>query len=104
MGDPSRPNGTTASAQYDTTGYINALNAAGLIDHDGKPCNIVNGLCHGQFPDGSASLQTGMYVCRQLAQGRSRDSLVYELSHGEGLMPSSYNAPILYDAATTYLC
>jgi hypothetical protein len=27
------------------------LSNAGLIDHDGKPCNIVNGLCHSQFPD-----------------------------------------------------
>ena len=36
--------------------------------------------------------------------GRSRDSIVYDLSHGEGLMPSSYNAPIIYDAATKYLC
>jgi hypothetical protein len=41
-----------------------------------------------------------MWVCRQVEQGRSRDSIVYELRHGEGLMPSSYNAPIIYDAAT----
>jgi hypothetical protein len=45
-----------------------------------------------------------MWVCRQVELGRSRDSIVYELSHGEGLMPSSYNAPIIYDAATNYLC
>jgi hypothetical protein len=76
----------------------------GLIDHDGDHCNIINGVCHGQFDDGPSSLSTGMWVCRQVEQGRSRDSIVYDLSHGEGLMPSSYNAPIIYDAATTYLC
>jgi hypothetical protein len=93
-----------ASADYDTAGYINTLDAAGLIDHDGDPCNIVNGLCHGPFDDGPSSVSTGVWVCRQVEQGRSHDSIVYALSHGEGLMPSSYNAPIIYDAATTYLC
>jgi hypothetical protein len=93
-----------ASAQYDAAGYIRALDAAGLIDHDGDHCNMRNGLCHGQFDDGPSSLSTGMWVCRQVDQGRTRDSLVYELSHGEGLMPSSYNAPVIYDAATKYLC
>jgi hypothetical protein len=93
-----------ASADYDTVGYVNALDAAGLIDHDGDPCNIIEGLCHGQFDDGPSSVSTGVWVCRQVEQGRSRESIVYELSHGEGLMPSSYNAPIIYDAATTYLC
>ena len=96
--------GLAAPASADSTGYVDALDSAGLIDHDGKPCNIVNGLCHGQFPDGAAAVKRGMYVCRQVGQGRSRESLVYELSHGEGLMPSSYNAPVIYDAATTYLC
>jgi len=95
---------TPASADNDTVGYINALDAGGLIDHDGDHCNIINGVCHGQFDDGPSSLSTGMWVCRQVQQGRSRDSIVYELSHGEGLMPSSYNAPIIYDAATTFLC
>ncbi len=94
----------TASADYDTSGYINALDAAGLIDHDGDPCNIVDGFCHGQSDDGPSSVSTGMRVRQQVEQGRSRDSIVYDLSHGEGLMPSSYNAPIIYDAATTQLC
>lgn len=97
-------NAAPASADYDTVGYVNALDAGGLIDHDGDHCNIINGVCHGQFDDGPSSLSTGMWVCRQVDQGRSRDSIVYELSHGEGLMPSSYNAPIIYDAATKYLC
>jgi hypothetical protein len=95
---------TPASADYDVNGYVNALDAAGLIDDDGDPCNIIDGLCHGQFDDGPASVSTGVWVCQQVEQGRSRDSIVYELSHGEGLMPSSYNAPIIYDAATTHLC
>ena len=94
----------SAWADYDTAGYVNALRAAGLMDDDRDPCNIVNGLCHGQFPDPSAALQTGVWVCRQVEQGRARADLVYELSHGEGLMPSSYNAPVIYDAATDHLC
>ena len=93
-----------AQADYDTSGYINALDAAGLIDHDGDPCNIIDGLCHGQFDDGPSSVSTGVWVCKEVEQGRSRDSIVYNLSHGEGLMPSSYNAPIIYNAATTHLC
>ncbi|AEF35375.1 hypothetical protein JDM601_1375 [Mycolicibacter sinensis] len=95
---------TSASAGGDTKGYIKALDAAGLMSHGGSTCNIIDGICHGQFPDGPAALQTGMRVCRQVQNGQSRASIVYELSHGEGLMPSSYNAPIIYDAATKYLC
>ena len=53
-----------ASADYDTVGYVNALDAAGLIDHDSDHCNIINGLCHGQFDDGPSSVATGMWVCR----------------------------------------
>ena len=64
----------TASADYDTSGYINALDAAGLIDHDGDPCNIVDGFCHGQFDAGPSSVSTGVWVCQQVEQGRSRDS------------------------------
>jgi hypothetical protein len=48
-----------ASADYDTVGYVNALDAAGLIDHDGDHCNIINGVCHGQFDDGPSSLSSG---------------------------------------------
>ncbi|BBZ19655.1 DUF732 domain-containing protein [Mycolicibacterium gadium] len=81
------------------------MDSAGLIDHDGDPCNMVDGLCHGQFPDSAAAVQTGRWVCDQVQfQGRSRTSLVDWLSHGEGLMPSSYSAPIIVDAATAHLC
>jgi hypothetical protein len=93
-----------ASADNDVSGYVNALDSKGLISHDGNPCNMINGLCHGRFKDGPSSVPTGRWVCQQVGQGRSRESIVYDLSHGEGLMPSSYNAPIIYDAATTYLC
>ncbi|WP_333891877.1 DUF732 domain-containing protein [Mycolicibacterium gadium] len=94
-----------APASADTEGYIRALDSAGLIDHDGDPCNMVDGLCHGQFPDSAAAVQTGRWVCDQVQfQGRSRTSLVDWLSHGEGLMPSSYSAPIIVDAATAHLC
>ena len=66
--------------------------------------HICDCLCHGQFDDGPSSVSTGVWVCSQVNQGRSRDSIVYNLSHGEGLMPSSYNAPIIYNAATAHLC
>ena len=95
---------TPASADYDATGYRKALDAAGLIDHDGDHCNIVDGLCHGQFDNGPSSVSAGVWVCKQVKQGPSRSSIVYDLSHGEGLMPSSYNAPIIYNAATAHLC
>jgi hypothetical protein len=94
-----------APASADTSGYINTLDNAGIIDEgDGNPCNIINGLSHGKFPNESATLQTGQWVCRELAQGKSSDSLVYAPSYGEGLMPSSYNAPIIVNAAVRYLC
>ena len=93
-----------ASAEYDTAGYVAMLEIAGLIDHDGDRCNMVNGLCHGQFDDGPSAIPTGTWVCEQIEQGRSQDSITYDLSHGEGLMPSSYNAPVIYDAATAFLC
>jgi hypothetical protein len=92
------------SADDAAAGYIAMLEIAGLIDHDGDLCNIVNGLCHGQFDDGPSSIPTGTWVCTQIEEGRSRDSIIYELSHGEGLMPSSYNAPVIYDAADAFLC
>jgi hypothetical protein len=93
-----------AYADDGTDGYISMLDIAGLIDHDGDRCHIVNGLCHGQFEDGPSAIPTGTWVCQQVEQGRSRESIVYELSHGEGLMPSSYNAPVIYDAATAFMC
>jgi hypothetical protein len=80
-----------ASADYDTAGYIDAVNKAGLISPS-------------KFTDASDALWTGVWVCKQVEQGRSRDSIVYDLSHGEGMLLSSYNAATLYDAATTYLC
>ena len=91
-------------ASADRNGYINILDAAGVIDHDGNLCNMIDGLCHGQFTDAAHALTTGDWVCRQIDKGRSRGALVYELSHGEGLMPSSYNAPIIVDAAISEIC
>ncbi|MDV3135331.1 DUF732 domain-containing protein [Mycobacterium sp. 29Ha] len=94
-----------APASADTESYIRTLESAGLIDHDSDPCNMIDGACHGQFPNSAAALRTGTWVCDQVRyEGRSEASLVDWLSHGEGLMPSSYNAPIIVDAATTYLC
>ena len=80
-----------ASADYDTAGYVHALDEAGLINPS-------------KFTFASDALWTGVWVCQQVEQGRSRDSIVYDLSHGEGMLLSSYNAATIYDAATTYLC
>jgi hypothetical protein len=93
-----------AYADDETDGYISLLEIAGMIDHDGDRCNMVNGLCHGQFEDGPSAVPTGAWVCQQIELGRSRESIVDELSHGEGLMPSSYNAPVIFDAATAFMC
>jgi hypothetical protein len=46
----------------------------------GDHCNIIDGLCHGQFDDGPSSVSTGLWVCKEVEQGRSRDSIVYDLS------------------------
>jgi hypothetical protein len=98
-----------AAADYDTTGYGNALDAAGLIDHDGHPCNGpydrgVGEECRYQFDDVVGSVWTGTWICRQVEQGRSRDSIQYDISHGDGLSVSTLDAPTVYDAVTTYLC
>ena len=89
----------------DVSGYVIAMEKAELIDHDSDPyhCND-QGRCYGQFDDADASLQTGRWVCSQLQGGKPRDLLVEWLSNGEGLMPSTYSAPIIVDAAKTHLC
>ena len=87
-----------ASADYDTAGYVNALEQAGLMMHGpgGDPFS--------QFEDIGSAVWTGMSVCRSVAQGQSRDSIVYGLNHGEGMQMSYVGAVAIYDAATTYLC
>lgn len=87
---------TPASADYDTAGYIDALEKAGVIQQGGDP--------RSHFTDGSSSLWTGVWVCQQVEQGRSRDSIVNDLYHSEGMLLSSHSAAAIYDAATTYLC
>lgn len=92
-------------AQADETSYITAMDQVGMIDHnqviyecfEGKPC-------YGQFEDYTAALQTGRWVCDQLAGGKPRSMVVDWLSHGEGIMPSSYTAPIIVDTAVKHLC
>jgi len=93
-------------ASADDAAYIAALDNAGLIDHDGRPYHCrPDGVCHGQFENNEAALHTGKWVCNEIKwNGRSRTSLIDWLSHGEGLMPSPYSAPIIVDAATKYLC
>lgn len=97
--------GTAAPASADVEGYVRALEAAELIDHDGDSYHCRADVCFGQFDDADAALQTGRWVCEQMRKvGKPRALLVDWLSHGEGLMPSSYSAPIIVDAAATHLC
>lgn len=91
-------------ALADASGYISALENAGLIDEGGGPCNMINGVCNGRFQSQGQALQTGRDVCNYLAQGRTVASLINQYSHGEGLMPSSYNANVVVNAAIRYLC
>jgi len=41
---------------------------------------------------------------RRLAGGKPEAMIVDWLSHGEGIMPSSYTAPIIVDTAIKHLC
>jgi Protein of unknown function (DUF732) len=86
-----------ASADYDAPGYIDALNKEGLIS------GPYGGSAH-QFENSDAALWTGMWVCRNVEQGRSRDSIVYDLDHGDGMEMNATDAAIIYDTATTFLC
>lgn len=87
-----------ASADYDYAGYINAIQEAGLM---AGPYGDDSG--H-QFPSESSALWTGMSVCRSVEQGQSRDSILYDLDHGEGMSMNATDAVVIYDAATTFLC
>lgn len=98
-----------ASADYDTMAYGDALRAAGLIDRDGHPCNGPHDRgtgedCRYQFDDVVEAVWTGTWVCREVEQGRSRATIEYNLSHGDGLRVSHVDAPTVYDAATMHLC
>lgn len=95
---------STAPARADQTEYLNALDAAGVLSNNGSTCNMINGLCHGQFPTAAAALQTGNWVCDQVAAGKPKSMITDWLSHGEGLMPSSYNGRVITNAAIDYLC
>lgn len=85
-----------AAADYDTTGYVNALEQAELIVPGGDPKY--------EFRDGDSALFTGNWVCQQVQQGRSRDDIVNDLDHSDGMLLSPQDAGVIYDAATTYLC
>ena len=85
-----------AAADNDTLGYIEALQEAELIEAGGDATY--------QFNDGDSAVFTGNWVCQQVAQGRSRDSVVYDLDHSDGMLLSPQDAVIIFDAATTHLC
>ena len=94
-----------APAHAGTNEYVQTLENAELINHGGNPYHCTPEACFGQFDNPESALQTGQWVCDQLrASGKPRDVVVDWLSHGEGLMPSSYSAPIIVDAAATHLC
>lgn len=94
-----------APAAADETSYIVAMDKAELIDHDGVIYECFDGKpCYGQFEDFKWALQTGNWVCDQLQGGKPEAMIVDWLSHGEGIMPSSYTAPIIVDAAQAHLC
>ena len=85
-----------SAADNDTLGYIEALEQAELIDPADDPAY--------QFRDGDSAIFTGNWVCQQAAQGRARDSVVYELDHSDGMLLSPQDAGVIFDAATTSLC
>jgi len=93
-----------APANADEMGYLNALDAAGVMSHNGSTCNIINGLCNGQFSSASDALSTGQWVCDQIAGGKTKAMIIDWLSHGEGLMPSAYNGKVITNAAIQNLC
>ena len=96
--------GLTPTASADAAGYLNALDSAGVLSHNGSICNMINGICHGQFESTSAALATGRWVCDQIAGGKPKSMIIDWLSHGEGLMPSSYNGKVITNAAVENLC
>lgn len=93
-----------APVAADDMGYLSTLDSAGLMSHDGSTCNMIDGICHGQFETVAGALGSGRWVCDQAAAGRSTDMIIDWLSHGEGLMPSSYNAEVITRAAIANLC
>ena len=96
--------GLAPIASADGQSYLNALDSAGVLSRNGSSCNMINGLCNGQFPSTSAALVTGRWVCDQVAAGKPRSMIIDWLSHGEGLMPSAYNGKVITNGAIANLC
>lgn len=96
--------GLAPLASADELGYLNALDSAGVLSHNGSTCNMINGLCNGQFQSAGDALSTGRWVCDQVAGGKPKSMIVDWLSHGEGLMPSAYNGKVITNAAIANLC
>ena len=90
---PSAPS-PPPPARYDYSGYINALEDAGLMV----------GVEDGGLYNESSAIWTGMSVCRSVGEGESRDSIIYRLANEEGALIDNAGAAAIYNAATTYLC
>lgn len=62
------------------------------------------GVEDGGLDNESSAIWTGMSVCRSVGEGESRDSIIYSLANGEGMLIDNAGAAAIYNAATTYLC
>ena len=91
---PSAPS-PPPPARYDYSGYINALEDAGLMVGVEDARSRQRKLC---------PLGRGRPVCRSVGEGESRDSIIYRLANEEGALIDNAGAAAIYNAATTYLC
>lgn len=91
-------------ASADEESYLDALIEAGVLEYDGDYCNMIDGICNGQFKTDGEALASGEFVCDSLMAGKSKDSIIQWMSEGEGLMPSPYNGQVIANAAVDHLC
>jgi hypothetical protein len=92
------------AASADEDSYLDALIEAGVLEYGGDYCNMIDGICNGQFQTAQEALSTGRWVCDQIAGGKPKAMIIDWLSQGEGLMPSSYNGRVITNAAIDNLC
>ncbi len=97
--------GFAPPAAADEASYLSALEVAGVLDYDDDDyCNMIDGICHGQWRTAEEALSTGQWVCDRLTEGKPASMIAEWLGTGEGLMPSEYNGRVMTDAAIANLC
>ncbi len=96
--------GLAPFAAADEDSYLDAVQAAGVLEYEGDFCNTIDGICHGQWQTADEALFTGRWVCDALAEGKSPSMIADWLATGEGLMPSEYNGRVITAAAMAHLC